>query len=206
MTREMDLRAVVSATLQFKAWYDLEEDWDYAYVQVSANGGRTWDVLRGTHTVDANPVGNSYGPGLTGKSVGWVEERVDLSPYAGRVVRLRFQYVTDQAINSHGICIDDIAVPEVGFNDGAEYEGVWEMDGFAATDLVLVQQWVVQVVERQADGQAIVRRISADAGGKATVRLSGFGAGLKEAVVVISPVTEPTRVSASYTLSAAQTQ
>ena len=51
-------------------WYDLETDYDYAYVEVSADGGKTWDILANEHTTITNPSGNSYGPGFTGASGG----------------------------------------------------------------------------------------------------------------------------------------
>ncbi len=68
LTRELDLTKVNKATLQFKAWYDIETDFDYAYVEVSADGGRTYDILSGRSTVTSNPNGASYGPAFTGRS------------------------------------------------------------------------------------------------------------------------------------------
>ncbi|HUV90900.1 MAG TPA: hypothetical protein VMY80_14690, partial [Anaerolineae bacterium] len=45
LTRAFDLSGVSAATLEFWTWYDLEEDWDYAYVEVSADDGETWTIL-----------------------------------------------------------------------------------------------------------------------------------------------------------------
>lgn len=202
MTRSLDLRGLATASLQFKAWFDLEEDWDYAYVLVSTDGGRRWDILWGKHATEGNPVGNSFGPGFTGKSGGWVQETVDLAPYAGREVLLRFQHLTDDAVNSHGLCLDDFAVPELGWADDAESDGGWESDGFLRTDLVLPQDFAVQVVELQRDGQAVVREMSLDAANVGTLRLEGFGTRLQEAVVIVSPMTAPTRVPAKYSVAA----
>lgn len=88
-------------------WYHLETDYDYAYVQVSPDGGRTWDLLPGTHTTTLNPVGSSYGHALNGVSGGgdeprWVEQTFDLSHYAGGPVLVRFEVVYDDAINYPG--------------------------------------------------------------------------------------------------------
>ena len=98
LTREFDLSGLETATMEFWTWFDIEEGWDYAYVQASGDGGQTWDVLEGDHTTTDDPVGNSYGPGYTGSSGGWVRERVDLTPYAGGNVLVRFEYVTDDAV------------------------------------------------------------------------------------------------------------
>ncbi|MBM3945771.1 MAG: hypothetical protein FJ315_00005 [SAR202 cluster bacterium] len=201
MTRALDLRSVTNATLRFNAWFDLEEDWDFAYVLVSTDGGRRWDLVRGRHASATNPVGNSLGPGFTGKSGGWVQETIDLSPYAGRVVLLRFQYVTDEAINGHGLCLDDFTVPELGWADDAESDGGWQSDGFWRTDLVLPQEYAVQVVEFLRDGRAVVREVALDLANTGAIMLEGFGTRLREAVVIVSPMTAPTRVPAKYVLS-----
>jgi len=202
MTRPLDLRGLNKATLQFWAWFDLEEDWDYAYVEVSTDGGRAWDIVHGGRASAENPVGNSMGPGFTGKSGGWFQEEIDLTPYTGREALLRFQYVTDEAINGPGLCIDDIAVPELGWSDDAETDGGWQADGFLRTDMVLRQDYAVQVVEFGNDGQFSVREMTLDAANAGSLRVEGLGTRLKDAVVIVSPMTPPTRVPAKYTLTA----
>ena len=42
LTGVFDLSGLSQATLSFWAWYDLEEDFDYAYVTISADGGQNW--------------------------------------------------------------------------------------------------------------------------------------------------------------------
>ena len=95
LTREFDLSGLDAATLEFWAWYDIEEGWDYAYVEASGDGGLTWRVLSGEHSTTTDPVGNAYGPGYTGESGGWVRENVDLTPFGGRAgigaVRVRYR-------------------------------------------------------------------------------------------------------------------
>ena len=50
----------------------------------------------------------------------WIDETVDLTPFAGRDVLVRFEYVTDQGFNLRGALVDDVAIPEIGFLDDAE--------------------------------------------------------------------------------------
>ena len=47
LTREFDLSGLTTATLEFWTWYSLEENWDYAYVEVSVDYGETWTILEG---------------------------------------------------------------------------------------------------------------------------------------------------------------
>ena len=134
LTREFDLSGLTSATLRYRAWFETERGWDYAYVAASTDGGKTWRALPATHTSDYDPVGAAYGPGYTGDSGGkWVQESVDLTAFAGRKVLLRFEYVTDDAAHARGFAVDDISIPELGFSDGADSDGGWQAEGFPAS-------------------------------------------------------------------------
>jgi len=76
----------------------------------------------------------------------WIEQRIDLTRYAGKKVLLRFEYVTDGALNDHGFAIDDVEIPEVGYRDDAESETGWESNGFIRSTNTVQQRYVVQVV------------------------------------------------------------
>ena len=201
LTREFDLTGLEAATLDFWAWFDIEEGWDYAYVQASGDGGRTWDLLEGDHTTTDDPVGNSYGPGYTGSSDGWVRERMDLTPYAGGNALVRFEYVTDDAVYLDGLLIDDLSVPELGYSDDAEQVGAWDARGFALIDNELPQWYFVQIIEIPAEGAAVVRQLSLDVERTGEAVVSGFGSRIERAVVVVSPATRHTHQRASYRLS-----
>ena len=151
LTRRFDLSPVTEATLTFKLWHDIEEHFDYAYVEVSGDGGKTWDILPGRHTTDENRLGRSFGPAYTGISGGsgnarWVEESIDLGPYAGGQVLVRFEYVTDEGTNHTGLAIDDISIPEIGFFGDAEGEIAWDARGFVRTKNRVPQGFLVSFI------------------------------------------------------------
>jgi hypothetical protein len=68
MTRAVDLRAAITATLTFDGWYAQPYDINYAYVSVSADDGATWALLPVTPSTAADPYGAAYGSGITGYS------------------------------------------------------------------------------------------------------------------------------------------
>ena len=170
LEREFDLSGLTEATLAFWMWSDIEEDWDYGYVSVSTDGGASRMLLEGRRTTTDDPLGNNFGSGITGNSGGWVSELMDLTPYAGEAsVLLRFEYITDEAVNLDGWLIDDISIPELGFADDAESADGWRAAGFRHTDNALPQTYIVQLIEIGADGAASVRRMllaDDDGGGK----------------------------------------
>lgn len=99
--------------LRLQTRHDLEPGYDFGFVQVSADGGRTWRSVAGRGTTSRtaefpDPRVVEHLPGLTGASGGWVEEAYDLSAYAGRTVRVAFRYVTDRFLQSAGWSVRDV--------------------------------------------------------------------------------------------------
>ncbi|MSQ41080.1 MAG: hypothetical protein EXR55_05370 [Dehalococcoidia bacterium] len=199
--REVDLSGVAQARLSFRAWYDIEDGWDHAYVVASRDEGKTWDILEGRFTNSRNPVGNAFGPALTGKSDGWVQEEVDLSRYAGQKVLVGFEYVTDDVFSGDGLCLDDLAIPQVGLFDDAETPGEWKAEGFVRSTNLLRQQFIVQVLGLKDDRMVFVRDVPLDANNRGSLLVEGFGTTIDVALVVVAPVTERTRQPAAYTVT-----
>lgn len=168
LTRSLDLRAVDRATLTFWAWFDIEDGFDYAYVEASTDGGRTWRTLRSSSSTDRDPNGTNLGNGITGRSGGgsaprWVEERVDLTPFGRTEILLRFEYVTDQALNKDGLAIDDLAIAEIGWRDDAEGDAGWTAAGFVRSSNVVRQRFGAQAITF-GDPPAVTRALSGDDG------------------------------------------
>ncbi|MGD9893022.1 MAG: hypothetical protein AB7R89_26150 [Dehalococcoidia bacterium] len=200
LTREIDLSAVQSATLRFKLWFNIESDYDYAYVSVSRDGGRTWQALPGRHTTDRDPLQVAYGPGYSGRSgdgdsAEWVDEEIDLSPFAGGRILLRFEYVTDEATVADGLAIDDLAIPEINLRDDMETAGAWQSSGFLRVTDPLPQHFIVQVVESGQDDATTVRRITLDAGNDAQITIPATA---DKATLIISGATLGTTEPAAY--------
>ena len=45
LRRSVDLTGLSSAELSFWTWYEIEDNWDFGFVQVSTDGGSTWTSL-----------------------------------------------------------------------------------------------------------------------------------------------------------------
>ncbi|MBI3914754.1 MAG: immune inhibitor A [Chloroflexi bacterium] len=207
LTREVDLTRVPKATLQFSAWHDIEKDFDYAYVEVSTDGGKTWETLRGKTTTNDDPNGANFGNGFTGKSgtadeqlpAQWVPEQIDLTPFAGKKFLLRFEYITDDALNQPGFAVDDIAIPEINFADDVEKgaEG-WTASGFVRVDNVLPQKFIIQVV--QIGSSTRIARIPLDALNRGSVTITGFN-NLTSVQVIVTAEAPTTTEATDYQLA-----
>ncbi|MEU4561189.1 peptidase M6 immune inhibitor A [Actinoplanes sp. NPDC023936] len=95
---------VTDPNLRFTTTYALEKDFDYGYVTISTDGGRTYRAVAGDATV-AGPLGAA----ITGRATG-ATVRYDLSEHAGNRVLLGFRYVSDSAVNQGGWHIGDVTV------------------------------------------------------------------------------------------------
>lgn len=111
--------------------FQIELDWDYAYVVVSTDGGATWESVETNFSTDTDPNEQNFGHGITGESGGWVELTADLSAYTGDV-RLGFRYWTDVAAVEPGFMVDDVAITGLSLDD-AESDAGWTFAGFRLT-------------------------------------------------------------------------
>lgn len=204
LTREFDLTGLDKATLEYALWYELEDGWDYGYVEVSTDNGSLWTLLRTKHSTTYNPMGNAFGPGYTGFSghpagatsrlkAQWIRERIDLTPYVGQRILVRFEVITDDAMNLPGMCIDDISIPELDFRDDAESDAAgWRAEGFVRMDNELAQEFIVQVI--QTGEQPRIERLRLDDQRRGSLILGGA----ERAILAISGCTRHTTEAASY--------
>lgn len=119
----------VGATLSAKVKYDIEENWDYAYLVYSTDNGATWNSLQTNRSVPADPNGQNKGFGITGKSSTWVDLTANLP--TGNIL-LGFRYWTDGNTGGNGFMVDDINITGLA-TDGAESDTAWTFKGFKVT-------------------------------------------------------------------------
>lgn len=96
--------------LLFAESFVTERGWDYCMVDVSTDGGSSWTQLRG-----------GYGTAPSGDTEGWQVTALDLTPYSGSTIKLRFYFDTGDANfnNFPGWFIDDIVI----FDQGGQITG-----------------------------------------------------------------------------------
>jgi hypothetical protein len=143
-----------SPTLTFWASYDIEPDWDYAFVEINEVGTDTWTTLPDlnglTHTgtgesctsgwvdqihpflvhymdADCNPTGTTgEWNAITANSGGWQQVQIDLSAYAGKDVELYISYASDWGTQNLGVFVDDIELSGYPLEDFEVDYGVWQ--------------------------------------------------------------------------------
>jgi hypothetical protein len=152
--RMLRLDVPVGGTLTFKTWYDIENEWDFGFVQASTDGGATWSPLAGSITKHStnpnhstawqNSLGSatSTDAAITGSSGGWVDASFTLP--AGSNVLVRFAYFTDEGTLGQGWFVDDVHATtasgsfEPGFESGSTG---WNLGGWTRTAGLFTNAW-----------------------------------------------------------------
>jgi len=105
--------------------------YDAGNLEVSTNGGTTWtQITAGLLTdpydglVDAGNIALGGRQGWCGDPADWTKAVVDLAPYAGQTIQLRFRLGSDTGTGREGWYIDDVEVTSCAanliFQDGFE--------------------------------------------------------------------------------------
>ncbi len=182
-------------TLTYWTWYDLEEDYDYIYLEVSEDG-ESWEIILTPSGTADDPSGNSYGWGYNGISDNWIQESVDLSEYAGKEIQVRFEYVTDAVAHGEGMLIDDISIPEIGyFSDFEAGLGGWEADGWLRIENQIPQSYRLALITFGETTEVTHIPLEEDAAAEIRLQLDGE---VDEVVLVVSGITRFTRQKAAY--------
>jgi immune inhibitor A len=115
--------AAAATPISFRAAWDIELDWDYAYLEAQVAG--VWQPVQTSASTSTNPNGQNFGFGITGASAGWVTVTATLP--AGTAA-LRFRHWTDGAFSMTGFAVDSIAL--AGTVDDATNPALWTLNGF----------------------------------------------------------------------------
>src|SRR6478672_4636099 len=129
MTR--DVPAVTGAgALTAKVKYDIEEGYDYAYLEASSDGGTTWNTVQTSVSEAANDA-NPDGTGITGSSN---DEWVDLTATVPTGTNaLRWEYRTDGGVALNGFRVDNITLDGTDIGNAETDDEGWTFNGFRIT-------------------------------------------------------------------------
>ena len=198
LTRRFDLRGLARATLQFSLWFHMEHLWDYGHVLISADEGRSWQVLESEAQTRANPHHNALGPGYTGHSGGWLRESIPLDAWTGQEVLLRFELLSDDAITQPGMLLDDVSIPELGYHSDFEADdGGWLPRGWVWCDNRVPQRLWLQAVQHGTEAPRIQRWPAAGAGAWTLPLLPDTA----QVTLALSPLAALTTEPAQYRLT-----
>ena len=168
----LDNWAIFEATgggvLQFDTLFDLEDYWDFGFVQVSTDDGATWTSLvdnegysTDVYDPSAHPTVVENVPGLTSYVTETVTLSYDLSPYVGQDILIALRFVTDWATHYGGWWVDNIYVDATEISDGSSTDPFMDITEINPIELDF-SVTLVGVYERHGKQHFIVRDMYID--------------------------------------------
>ena len=104
-------------------------------------------VRRGNEQMDIPVVLGAHPTRIVQPAPTWLEQTVDLTPYAGQEILLRFEAITLPGQEDRGFAVDNLAISEIDWSDDAEGSAAgWTLNGWEQVDNQLKQQWLAQAV------------------------------------------------------------
>jgi immune inhibitor A len=135
LAHDFDLTAATAPVFSFASYWSFEEDYDYGYVEVSDDGGVTWDKLPDMDGIFVDDGMGAGDVGLNGQGEGTL--RFDLAAYVGKTITLRLHYTSDVGVQWAGWWADDFLLVDGAttlFSDDVEAG----TDGWATNRFVIV--------------------------------------------------------------------
>ncbi len=148
----MTKTGITGTALTAKVNYQIETDWDYAFLEASSDGTSWTPVATNLSDTSGDQSGfNSSKTGMTGPTTGWVPLTATLP--AGTTA-VRFRYQTDGAEALSGFRVDDIAIDGTVIGTAENENEGWAFDGFRTTTGSEVEKYFNAYIaeNRQYDG------------------------------------------------------
>ena len=197
LTRDFVLTALHQIELEFRIWHDLEYTYEYGYVTITDDLGRSWRTLPGRYTTDSYIYPDYYDQGFTGRSGGWRYESIDLSPFSPGRVSISFELISNIGAAYHGMAIDDLHIKALNYHEGFETpDPYWIAEGWIRTDNRLPNHTWLQVVQETRGGYEVSRALVSGSGDLTVDIIPG----VSEALIAISPVVPGTSMLTEYEL------
>lgn len=138
MTREVEGGGALTA----KVRYEIEDAFDYAFLEASSDGGETWTPVMTSESYEEEDQSgfNDSGAGMSGTTEGeWVDLTATVPDGTNA---LRWRYRTDPAFALSGFQVDQITLGGVDIGNAETDDEGWEFDGFRVTTGSEMQQFL----------------------------------------------------------------
>ena len=111
ITFEFEIKDLDNYSLYFDTYFDIEGQFDLVYLEISKDGGVSWEILS---TPAMNSQSSSFyalGPHYTNQIEDWINEEILIGNLnITDKLLVRFEYITDDSVNNKGFYIKDITL------------------------------------------------------------------------------------------------
>lgn len=101
-------------------------------------------VRRGSDRLDVPIVLGAHPTRIVVPEPLWQPQSVDLTPYAGQKILLRFEAVALPGHEDRGFAVDHLAIPAIGWTDDGGTLADWTAVGWSSVTNQVAQPWIVE--------------------------------------------------------------
>ena len=112
LKNSLDLTNAIYAHMQYYTKFALEKNYDDTQILISTNGGSAWSVLCSKYQTPPVSFGGAS-PLYDGHQLKWVKEEIDLTPYIGNSILIKFVLTSDAYSTEDGFYFDDFVVRKI---------------------------------------------------------------------------------------------
>jgi len=106
----VDLQNAAKAVLNFRAQWNMENNFDYVELFASSDNGTTWSPLCGNHSEQGSANEDLHQPVYDAMQLDWIYEEVPLDDYLGNTILLKFIFKSNLSNNRDGFYLDDFEI------------------------------------------------------------------------------------------------
>jgi hypothetical protein len=151
--------------MTFRMSYDTEPAWDFVFVEIHDVAADTWSTAPDLNGHTSSSTGDSCPEGwhelhpwlvqyqgsrcngagwnaASGRSDGWEEWGIDLSPYAGKQIEISISYASDWAIQGLGAFVDSVQLPGEAVESFETGLGAWSTPGAPPGSAANPNDWI----------------------------------------------------------------
>lgn len=112
LKNNLDLTGAIYAHMQYWTKFALEKNYDKVTIQGSTNGGSTWFPICAKYETAPASFGGTT-PMYDGLQEAFIKEEIDLNPYLGQQLLVKFVLTSDGGYNLDGFYFDDFLVRKI---------------------------------------------------------------------------------------------
>ena len=113
ITNSIDLSNLAFAELSFWGRWNIEKGYDYVQIKISTDNGSSWIPICGKYTKLGNNQQLYQNPLYDGEQNVWLQEKINLSDYIGKSIKLCFTIISDTYTNEDGFYFDDVKITTI---------------------------------------------------------------------------------------------
>ena len=156
ITFEFEIKDLDNYSLYFDTYFDIEGQFDLVYLEISKDGGSSWEILSTSAMNSQSSSFYALGPHYTNKIEDWINEEILIGNLnITDKLLVRFEYITDDSVNNKGFYIKNITL--IGKESNIINPNKIYLEGFKNHSDIILPSCMLSVIHNTDEKGMIVK-------------------------------------------------